>query len=398
MDLWFFFLHQAFNIAAKNAYISYITNSYWVKSDGSKKLINRIFNEKTLTEIIYFDDYPIFEEVSGKHMIHSYFNNLTNKKYITRLVTVDTTNFSKDINKEIIKEYENTEIVETDSINLDVSSNTLFKDCIDLGELFDVSQGVIEASDKVAKSKLTEDLSENFSIGDGVFVINKDEIEKLQLNNEEIKLLKPYLNSHNVLKYGVNYTDEYLIFSDKKIRGEIEENKYPNLKKHLDNISPFITSSNAPYGLHRDRSSKLNPFDIPKLLCAGMFKSPQFTYDENKYYVGFSFSVIWQKDEEYDLKYLLGIINSKLGEYWFNVNGKKRGIGVDIGVKVFRQFPIKNLKQEFQKPLIALVENILQIKKENTEADTITLEKEIDQMVYSLYGLTSEEIALVENS
>ena len=40
------------------------------------KLINRIFEEKTLNEIIYFDDYPIFEEVSGKHMIHSYHNSI----------------------------------------------------------------------------------------------------------------------------------------------------------------------------------------------------------------------------------------------------------------------------------------------------------------------------------
>ena len=48
----------------------------------------------------------------------------------------------------------------------------------------------------------------------------------------------------------------------KKIRQEIKENKYPNIKKHLDNTTHFITSSNAPYGLHRDRSSKLNPFEI----------------------------------------------------------------------------------------------------------------------------------------
>ncbi|WP_439132575.1 type IIG restriction enzyme/methyltransferase [Polaribacter sp.] len=398
MDLWFFFLHQAFNIAQKKGYISYITNSYWVKSDGSKKLINRVFNEKTLVEIVYFDDYPIFEEVSGKHMIHSYLNNLESEEYDVKLITIDTKNFNKNISEQEINVHHNKEVVETNSINLDVSSNALFKGCIDLGELFDVSQGVVEASDKVAKSKLTEELSEKFNIGEGVFVINKDEIESLQLSEDELKLLKPYLNSNNVLKYSIDFNDEYLIFSDKKIRVEIQENKYPKLKKHLDNVRPFITSSNAPYGLHRDRSSKLNPFDIPKLLCAGMFKSPQFTYDENQFYVGFSFSVIWQKNENYSLKYLLGIMNSKLGEYWFNVNGKKRGVGVDIGVKVFRLFPVKKLKEEFQKPLITFVDKILTLKKENPNADTTILEKEIDQMVYKLYGLTEEEIAIVENS
>ena len=398
MDLWYFFLHQAFNVANKNAFISYITNSYWVKSDGSKILINRIFNEKTLNEIIYFDDYPIFEEVSGKHMIHSYYNSLINKDYEVKLVSVNREEFKKEIDNEAKAYYNNKEIVEGYSINLDVSSSALFKDCIELGELFNTSVGIQESSDKVASKNIPTELESKFEGGEGVFVINKEEVERLNLNNDELGILKPYLNTHNVLKYGVNFSDEYLIFSDKQIRNDIKENKYPNIKRHLDKVKHFVTSSNAPYGLHRDRSSKINPFDIPKLICAGMFKSPHFTYDNKKFYVGFSFSVIWQKNEEYDLKYLLGIMNSKLGEYWFNANGKKRGVGVDIGVKVFRQFPVKQLKQEFQKPLISIVEEILLIKKENPKANTIALESEIDQMVYKLYNLTPEEIKILENS
>ncbi|WP_339918210.1 DUF7149 domain-containing protein [Yeosuana marina] len=398
MDLWYFFLHQAFNIADKNAYISYITNSYWVKSDGSKRLINRIFNEKTLNEIIYFDDYPIFEEVSGKHMIHSYFNSLIDNDYEVKLVLVNTEDFSKDINKEIVLNYNNKEIVDNDSINLDVSSNTLFNECIELGELYNTSVGIQESSDKVASKNIPTELENKFKGGEGVFVINKNEVENLELNEEDKKILKPYLNTHNVVKYGINFSDEYLIFSDKKIREQIKENIYPNLKKHLDNVTHFITSSNAPYGLHRDRSSKVNPFDIPKLICPGMFKFPNFTYDDKQYYVGFSFSVIWQKNKDYDLKYLLGIMNSKLGEYWFNTNGKKRGVGVDIGVKVFRQFPVKKASLDEQGVIINLVDKVLSIKNENLNTDTKLLENEIDQMVYKLYGLTDEEISIVEKN
>jgi|25_taG_2_1085351.scaffolds.fasta_scaffold00300_14 hypothetical protein len=398
MDLWYFFLHQAFNISDKNAYISYITNSYWVKSDGSKKLISRIFNEKTLNEIIYFDDYPIFEEVSGKHMIHSYFNSLITNDYEVKLVLVDTKDFSKDINKEPVLYYNNKEIVNNDSINLDVNSSTLFNDCIALGELYNTSVGIQESSDKVASKNIPSELESKFKGGEGVFVINKNEVKALALNDIEKKILKPYLNTHNVVKYGINFTDEYLIFSDKQIRKDIEENKYPNLKKHLDNVTHFVTSSNAPYGLHRDRSSKVNPFDIPKLICPGMFKFPHFTYDDNQYYVGFSFSIIWQKNKNYDLKYLLGILNSKLGEYWFNTNGKKRGVGVDIGVKVFRQFPVKKASLQQQNIIISLVDKALSLKKDNSEADTKDLEKEIDQIVYELYGLTDDEIELVINT
>ena len=47
---------------------------------------------------------------------------------------------------------------------------------------------------------------------------------------------------------------------------------------------------------------------------------------------------------------------------------------------------------------IALVNQILSLKKENPKADTSELENEIDELVYKLYELTSEEIAVVKNS
>lgn len=46
------------------------------------------------------------------------------------------------------------------------------------------------------------------------------------------------------------------------------------------------------------------------------------------------------------------------------------------------------------KEIIRLVKEVLMAKK--TNADTSSLEREIDQLVYQLYGLTDEEIAIVE--
>ena len=46
----------------------------------------------------------------------------------------------------------------------------------------------------------------------------------------------------------------------------------------------------------------------------------------------------------------------------------------------------------------SLVDQILKVKKQNPEADTSELEKEIDQLVYALYELTEEEIEIIESS
>src|SRR5690606_18476199 len=132
------------------------------------------------------------------------------------------------------------------------------------------------------------DFIDDFSSGDGVFVLNKMELENLNLNKDEYKVIKKYLNSSHLKKYQIDFKNEYLIFSDKTTRELIAKGIYPNLKKHLDKYKQFITSSNAPYGLHRDRSSRENPFEKPKLICKGMFSKPEFTYDDEGLYVGFS--------------------------------------------------------------------------------------------------------------
>ena len=396
MDLWYFFLHLAFNISHTKSYVSYITNSYWMKSDGSKKLINRINNEKTLYEVVYFDDYPVFEEVSGKHMIHTYYNS-QNIEYQVRLLIADKKNFKGNIDEIEVKKTNSNDVVLKDSIQIEHSSNSIFQGCPILDNFYFVSQGVVEAPDKLSSKNIPLELRGTFSAGSGIFVVNKSELDELELNKDEYTVIKKYLNSSHLVKYGIDFRNEYLIFSDKETREKIAKGEYPNLKKHLDKYNHFITSSNAPYGLHRDRSSKENPFEIPKLICKGMFATPEFTYDDEGYYVGFSFSIINQKDKNYSLKYLLALMNSKLGNYWFQINGKKRGIGVDIGVKVFRLFPVKELAIDKQRQFIDLVEKILYAKRQNFLADTTDIENQIDQLVYQIYGLSEGEIKIVES-
>jgi hypothetical protein len=60
------------------------------------------------------------------------------------------------------------------------------------------------------------------------------------------------------------------------------------------------------------------------------------------------------------------------------------------------EIPIPNISPIEQAPIIAKVEQILSAKKADPSADTTQLEAEIDIMVYELYDLTPEEIAIVE--
>ena len=60
------------------------------------------------------------------------------------------------------------------------------------------------------------------------------------------------------------------------------------------------------------------------------------------------------------------------------------------------QFPLPDDPQE--KDLTDLVKKILAYKKRDSNANTTELERKIDQIVYQLYGLTEEEIKIVEGN
>lgn len=61
-----------------------------------------------------------------------------------------------------------------------------------------------------------------------------------------------------------------------------------------------------------------------------------------------------------------------------------------------KQFPIAKASKEQQQPIIELVDKILEAKCSNPTADTSALERKIDRLVYELYGLTEEEVKVVE--
>lgn len=104
-------------------------------------------------------------------------------------------------------------------------------------------------------------------------------------------------------------------------------------------------------------------------------------------------------NSECNLNFILGILNSKLTNTWFEYyynTTKVSGNYFDLNGNQIGSIPIPTATKEQQKEIITLVDKILDAKKQDSSADTTEWEKQIDQKVYELYGLTSEEIAIVE--
>ena len=93
-----------------------------------------------------------------------------------------------------------------------------------------------------------------------------------------------------------------------------------------------------------------------------------------------------------NLQYYIGLINSKAFNYYFDYFSFTN----HITAAELKSIPIPNATLEQQKQIADLVQSIQDIKQNNIEADTSTLEYEIDKLVYQLYDLTPEEIAVIE--
>lgn len=99
-------------------------------------------------------------------------------------------------------------------------------------------------------------------------------------------------------------------------------------------------------------------------------------------------------------KYLLGLLNSKL--LFWRLRQKSnvfRGGWITCTKQYFGQLPIvipDNSQQVQHDAIVTLVEQCLAAKSMDPQSDILMLEREIDQIVYQLYNLTSNEIAIVE--
>lgn len=74
-----------------------------------------------------------------------------------------------------------------------------------------------------------------------------------------------------------------------------------------------------------------------------------------------------------------------------------QGSNYQVDKEPLQNIPLPLVDIAQQQPIIDLVDSILVKKKQNPQTDTSVEEKAIDQLVYKLYGLTEEEIKLIEH-
>ena len=102
-----------------------------------------------------------------------------------------------------------------------------------------------------------------------------------------------------------------------------------------------------------------------------------------------------ETSRRFAVKFLLGVMNSTAARDFLRAH---RRSNIHLYPDDWKQLPIPDVSPEQQEPIIELVDQILHTKHTDPDADVSDLEKQIDQIVYLLYGLADDEIAIVEEA
>jgi len=104
-------------------------------------------------------------------------------------------------------------------------------------------------------------------------------------------------------------------------------------------------------------------------------------------------------DKRFDIKFVLGCLNSKVLQFYYQTKFKaETELFPKIRIIQVKELPIPIAFAPQQKPIIALVNRILSAKKKNHATNTTGLEQQLDKLIYNLYDLTEAEITMIEKN
>lgn len=417
MDLWYYFACYGLDLLKDWWIQSFIAQNNWITSFGAKKMRNKILEDAKIKEFIDFWDFKVFETAWIQTMIYILEKTKNNSKYEVKYSRIESKDFDRNNLDRFLYDTKNSDDYKKHYSKIE-KSKYLDKTLDFVDDEKDIilekilKNWTFKLTDKevanwihhhhwdVNKDRL-EILGDNYKIWDWIFVLNNEEKEKLNLTDFERWLVKPDFSTEEIWRYFANSTNKkYVIYTDSSFKDISKIEDYPSIKKHLDKFKDVITSDNKPYWLHRARDEKF--FIWEKIIAVRKCDKPAFSYVDFDSYVSATFYVI--KTDRLNQKYLTWLLNSKLIEFWLKNKWKMQWNNYQLDKEPLVNIPIKQISLEDQKPFIEKVDKILEITKQpfydpkNPSKEQKDLEDEIDKMVYELYGLSEEEVRVVEES
>ena len=211
-------------------------------------------------------------------------------------------------------------------------------------------------------------------------------------------LIRPILRGRDIKRYSYEWANLWLIATFPSRHYDIE--KYPAVKAHLEsyyggNGRKVLEQTGTTHIINgekvksrkktnnkwfetQDSINYWEDFSQPKIVWGNLNLNPSFALVNNDFYINAPSPMIVPASY-----YLLGILNSKVADYYI----RKLGVTRNGGYFEYKPMFVEKLPVPKQSTIINTIENAV-IHNE---------EMEINRLIYLLYGFSSEEISFIEN-
>ncbi|MEN6442757.1 MAG: N-6 DNA methylase [Methanoregula sp.] len=417
-DLYAYFIEKGISLLCPGGIFSYIVANKWMRANYGKPL-RKFLLTKQIEEIVDFGDLPVFKTATTYPCIIRVRNAKPAKEIcISKVETLDFPNLA-----DYVQQHRHP-----------IEQATLTDGGWTLGDkrtelLLKKLQSVGTPLEEYVMGAVYRGIVTGFN---DAFVIDEKIKQKLiQEDPKSAEVIKSYIVGKDVHRYEPQKQGKYIIYipwhfplhMDPTITGaskksEFEFKKqYPAIYNHLLQYKSQLEKRNATetgiryewYALQRYGSKYFTEFNKPKIVYLVFQVKPAFTFDaEGAFYLN---NAVWMIPKP-DL-FLLGILNSKLG--WLLISNYCTQIqnGFQLIFDYLGKIPIyvpdfdKLADKTRHDKMVALVTQILELNRYLPQAktdqerrlvqqDIDATDVRIDALVYDLYGLTNEEIALVE--
>ncbi|SHJ39492.1 Eco57I restriction-modification methylase domain-containing protein [Lutispora thermophila] len=379
-DLSYCFYQRALEVAEDKGIIGFVSSRYFMESPTGRNLRRYLKNNSRINNIVDFYGETIFPGVGVAAAIFFISNEVDNNNEI-EVWKYQGNGFNKlehkdfqifKINQDSITEDRWILIPNEERRILEKIENGCTKRLGDMAESF---QGIITGCDKA-------------------FIIDNDTIKTLGI---EAELIKPWIKNSHVDRYRVRNSNLKLIYSDL-----IDDpSRYPNsimhiekYKQRLENRRECKKGLRLWYQLQWGRKTEL--FTKEKIVFPYKSTCNRFALDRRGCFCSADVYSFILKDGVgcCSLPFLLGVLNSRLYEFYFKLFAKKMGKDIyDYYPNTVMDLKIPDYKA--CKDIEAISLELIRLYEEDADSKRISiLEKEIDDILRSYFSIRKEALSL----
>lgn len=359
-EIYYYFIEIAHRCLMEKGILSYIIPNTYLFNTYANTYRHSILQKWNALEILDCTKFPVFKSAVVRNTINTWQKNKDGSSHVGYRNTVGVTAFDALVKKD--KQI--------------MSASDLQEMNQNWGLAFMLEPIVIRIVNKIAGQ--SESVINLYDVSQGYIPYRKSDLVKSYGKTEGEKIVKQRL-WHSANKESEEYIQELY-------------------GRDISKYSYKSTGEYVKYGRHLACYVDIRFFNQDRIVVREITNPTIIACRLKEIYVHDPQLIAVIPKDDSSLNILWAVLNSKLATFYhFNHSPKAtKGAFPKILVSDVKTFPLPNIDEETRVVIDEKVSRILSAKQSDPSADTTVLENEIDFMVYKLYGLTYDEVLVVD--